>query len=314
MRRTCPSRSPRTQRGSALVAVFFMIAILGMVMYAGAKALDADAQHSRLTRARVLAKRYAQMGIELGKHPLMKDGDPLLTHFAPDGGGFQVTLASEEARLNINVILQGGDTTLLKRLLNRWGLDPQQGSVLIDTLKDWVDADDKTSLNGAERRDYEEAGFRGMPFNRPFKELDEMLLVFGMAELDYLRPDWREWFTVFGNGRVDVNDAGASMISLICDVPIERVGQVMNFRAGQDGVLRTIDDQKLTSVPQLAQMLGIHHPKVVEQLTQWVQFQGPVRRIESIGSLGGLQRKLVLVTQNQSALWRGELPLNGQVP
>lgn len=314
MRRTRPSRIQTTRRGSALVAVFFMIAILGMVMYAGAKALDADAQHSRLTRARVLAKRYAQMGIELGRHPLMKDGDPLLTHFAPDGGGFQVTLASEEARLNINVILQGGDTTLLRRLFTRWGLDAQQTSMLIDALKDWVDADDKTSLNGAERRDYERAGFRGMPFNRPFKELDEMLLVFGMAELDYLRPDWREWFTVFGNGRVDVNDASAAMISLICDVPMERVAQVMTFRAGQDGVLRTLDDQKLTSVPQLAQMLGIHHPRVVEQLTQWVQFQGPVRRIESVGSIGGIHRKLVLVTQNQSALWRGELPLHGETP
>lgn len=310
--RLAPSRLAR--RGSALVAVFFMIAILGMVMYAGAKALDADAQHSRLTRARVLAKRYAQMGIELGRHPLMKDGDPLLTHFAPDGGGFQVTLASEEARLNINVILQGGDLTLLRRLLSRWGLEPQQASLLIDALKDWVDSDDKTSLNGAERRDYEKAGFRGMPYNRPFKEIDEMMLVFGMPELDALRPDWREWFTVFGNGRIDVNDASAAMIGLIGDVPLERVAKVMTFRAGMDGVLRTLDDQKLTSVAQLAQMLGIFHPRIVEQLNQWVQFQGPVRRIESIGSLGGLQRKLVLVTQNQSALWRGELPLHGQTP
>lgn len=314
MTRTRPTPARRARQGSALVAVFFMIAILGMVMYAGAKALDADARHARLTRARVLAKRYAQMGIELGRHPLMKEGDPLLTHFAPDGGGFKVTLASEEARLNINVILQSGDTTLLRRLFNRWELDPQRAAILIDCLKDWVDPDDKTSLNGAERRDYERAGFRGMPYNRPFKDLDEMMLVFGMAELDALRPDWREWFTVFGSGRVDVNDASAAMISLIADVPIERVGQVMNFRAGQDGVPRTLDDQKLTSVPQLAQMLGIFHPRIVEQLNQWVQFQGPVRRIESTGSLGGIHRRLVLITEHQNAVWRGELPPHGQRP
>lgn len=312
MKLTSLQRLQRARRGSALVAVFFMIAILGMVMYAGAKALDADAQHSRLTRARVLAKRYAQMGIELGKHPQMKDGDPLLWHSAPDGGGFEVKLVSEEARLNINVILQSGDTTLLRRLFGRWGLDAQQTSMMIDALKDWVDADDKTSLNGAEKRDYEKAGFKGMPFNRPFKDLDEMMLVFGMAEVDVIRPDWREWFTIYGNGKVDVNDASTELIALVADVPLERVAPVTKFRAGVDGVLRTLDDQKLTSVPQLAQMLGIYQPKVVEQLSQWVQFQGPIRRIESIGSMGGLSRKFVLITQNQSALWRGEIPSHGK--
>ena len=68
MRNTTLQRGRGRSRGSALVAVFFMIAILGMVMYAGAKALDADAKHSSLTRARVLAKRYSQMVIEVGKH------------------------------------------------------------------------------------------------------------------------------------------------------------------------------------------------------------------------------------------------------
>lgn len=312
MKRTRLTVKQRTRRGSALVAVFFMIAILGMVMYAGAKALDSDAEHTRMMRGRVMAKRYAQMGIELGRHPLMKEGDPLLHHQAADGGGFAVTLVSEEARLNINVILQSGDTSLLKRLFTGWGLDGQQTSMLIDALRDWVDADDKTNLNGAERRDYEKAGFKGLPYNRPFKDLDEMLLVFGMAELDYLRPDWREWFTVYGGGRVDVNDARAEMISLLADVPLERVQPVLTFRAGQDGVLRTADDQKLTSVPQLAQMLGVFHPKIVAYLNQWVTFQGPVRRIESVGQFGEVSRKFVLITQNQSALWRGEIPSYGK--
>ncbi len=314
MKRTIPSLPQRARRGSALVAVFFMIAILGMVMYAGAKALDSDTQHSRLTRARVLAKRYAQMGIEVGRHPVIKEGDPLLYHRAPDGGGFEVTLVSEEARLNINVLLQSGDPALLRRLFTRWGLEAQRASMLIDALMDWVDADDKTRLNGAERRDYEKAGFRNLPFNRPFKDLDEMMLVFGMEELDYLRPDWREWFTVFGNGKVDVNDARPELISLLADVPLERVAPVTAFRAGKDGILRTLDDQKMTSVPQLAQMLGVFHPKIVAHLEQWVQFQGPVRRIESVGTLGGLSRKFILITQNQSALWRGELPSHGQGP
>ena len=312
MKRTHSSLKRRAERGSALVTVFFMIAVLGMVMFAGAKALDADAEHARMTRGRILAKRYAQMGLEVGRHPVIKDGDPLLYYGSPDGGGYQVTLASEEARLNINFILQSGDTSLLRRLLTRWGLEPQQASMLIDALKDWVDSDDKTSLNGAERRDYEKAGFRGMPFNRPFRELDEMMLVFGMPELGSLRPDCDGRLTLFGGGKVDVKDARPELISLLGDVPLDRVAPVLKYRSGQDGVLKTIDDQKLTSVPQLAQLLGVYHTHVVEQLNRWVQFQGPIRRIESTGRLGGVQRKLVLITQNQAALWRGEIPIHGQ--
>ena len=143
----------------------------------------------------------------------MKDCDQLLCHSATYGGGFEVKLVSEEARLNVNVLLQSGDTTLLKRVFGRWGLDPQQASTMIDALKDWVDADDKTSLNGAEKRDYEKAGFKGMPFNRPFKELDEMMLVFGMEEVDAMRPDWREGVTIFGDGVVDVNDVRTGLIA-----------------------------------------------------------------------------------------------------
>jgi nicotinamidase-related amidase len=52
--------------------------------------------------------------------------------------------------------------------------------------------------------------------------------------------------------------------------------------------------------------------QIVAQLTQWIQFAGPIRRIESIGSLGPLQRKLILITQGGQAIWRGELPLHGK--
>lgn len=312
MKKTRLSPLTHTQRGSALVAVFWMIAVLGMVMYAGAKALEADSRHAQLMRGRMLAKRYAQMGIEVGRHPVIREGDPLLRHDSPDGGGFEVTLVAEEARLNINVLLQSGDTILLRRLFNRWGLQPEQISALLDALKDWVDPDDHTSLNGAERREYENLGLKGMPFNRPLNDLDEMMLVLGMAELDAMRPDWREWFTVFGDGRVDVNDARSELISLLADVPMERVAPITVFRAGADGVRGTQDDQRLQSVPQLAQMLGVYQPRVVEHLNRWTQFQGPIRRIESVGRLGGLRRKFVLITQNQAALWRGELPSYGQ--
>jgi general secretion pathway protein K len=69
---------------------------------------------------------------------------------------------------------------LLRRLFTRWGFKPEFTAAVCDALKDWVDADENVSLNGAEKREYDRAGLEGMPFNRPFKEVDEMLLVRGM--------------------------------------------------------------------------------------------------------------------------------------
>jgi general secretion pathway protein K len=305
-------RHSSLQRGSALIAVFWMIAILGMVMFAGAKALQADSQYSRTMRGRIFAKRFAEMGIEVARHPVMREDDPLLHFSSKDGGGYNVKLVAEEARLNVNHLIQTGDKVLLRRLFTSWGFKEAFVSALCDALKDWVDTDETVSLNGAEKREYMKLGFEDMPFNRPFKEVEDMLHVRGMDIVNIERPDWREWFTVFGDGRVDVNDARPELIALLGDVPIERVQPLLTVRAGRDGALHTQDDVKLSGVPQVAQLLGVFQPQIVEQLTQWIQFAGPIRRIESTGSLGPLQRKLILITQDGKAVWRGEIPAHGK--
>lgn len=297
-----------------MIAVFWMIAVLGLVIYAGAKALEADASYSRQMRGRTYAKRLAHMGLEIGRHPGLPVHDPLLFYTNEDGGSYAVRIVAEEARLNINVLLQMDDRVLLPRLFAAWGLKPEFAAGLRDALKDWVDADSHVGLNGAEARDYEKAGLEGMPFNRPFQSVEEMLLVRGMGEVEAVRPDWREWFTVFGDGRVDVNDARAELIALLANVPVERVQPLLTLRAGPDGAAGTQDDVKLSTVPQVAQLLGAFQPQVVEQLTRWIQFNGPIRRIESTGRFGDIGRRWVLITQNQKALWRGEIPTHGQTP
>jgi type II secretory pathway component PulK len=297
-------------RGSALIAVFWMIAVMGMVVLAGAKALQSDTQATRELRGRTFAKRLAQMGLEVARHPAIQMDDGLLHYTSPEGGGYDVKLTTEEARLNINVLLASGDKVLLPRLFGAWGLNPQQSGALIDALRDWIDEDDKVSLHGAEKRDYQKVGMEGVPFNKPFREIEEMLMVRGMDAINVMRPDWREWFTVMGDGRVDVNEARAELIALIANVPIERVTPLLTLRAGKDGAMHTRDDNRLGSPVQVAQLLGVYQPQTVELLTRWIQFAGPIKRLESTGYFGDIRRRLVLIVQNQKAIWRGELPLS----
>ncbi|MDB6072896.1 MAG: hypothetical protein JWO89_536, partial [Verrucomicrobiaceae bacterium] len=59
MRTILPSQ---LNQGSALIAVFWMIAVLGMVIFASTKMLAADTKSARVMRDRMFAKRYAEMG------------------------------------------------------------------------------------------------------------------------------------------------------------------------------------------------------------------------------------------------------------
>ena len=298
----------RSQQGSALIAVFWLIAILGMVMFTGVRMLEADTKVTRVNRARIYALRYAESGLAIGRHPVITQDDPLLADSGPDGGGYKVTLHSEEGRLNINTLLLGSDRSLLKRLFISWGLAAEETAALVDALKDWVDADDLVSLNGAEKREYEKEGLDGMPYNRHFKTLDEMALVRGMDRVSMARPDWRDFFTIYGDGRVDVNDAQPEIIALLAGVPLERVASLLKFRCGPDGMLGTQDDRRVGSVIQVAQLLGVNMASTIQSLNQYVRFDSSIRRIESVGTMGGLSRKLVLITQDKKILWRGEVP------
>ncbi len=297
-------------QGSALIAVFWMIAVMGMVVLAGTKALDADTRSTRELRGRTYAKRLAQMGLEVARHPALQMDDALLHYSSPEGGGYDVKLTTEEARLNVNVLLSTGDQVLLPRLFASWGMKPEFSAALIDALRDWIDEDDKTSLKGAEKREYQKAGLEGVPFNKPFREVEEMLMVRGMDVVNQARPDWREWFTVLGDGRVDVNEARAELIALLANVPVQRVTPLLTLRAGKDGMTHTRDDNKLGSAVQVAQLLGVYQSQTVDLLTRWIQFSGPIKRLESTGYYGDIRRRLVLIVQNQQAIWRGELPLS----
>ena len=100
-----------------------------------------------------------------------------------------------------------------------WGLELEDAQEIADALTDWVDADDDVALNGAEKDDYEKAGRINQPFNRPFYDLSEVRLVRGMDLVEAVRPDWRNWFTIWSGGALDLNEAPAELIAAAAEMP-----------------------------------------------------------------------------------------------
>lgn len=207
---------------------------------------------------------------------------------------------SEGGRFNINYILLNEDKALLREIFTKWGLELEDAQAISDALGDWVDADDNEALNGAEKKYYEEQGRINQPFNRPFYDLSEMRLVRGMDLVEAVKPDWREWFTIWSQGPLNLNEAPAELIAAAAEVRVEQAEIVPETVRGTDGIRDTTDDKEIPSVADALGMMGINsetHPDIAQRFTN----SDDTMRVESTGYAEGAKRKVTLVIRGRTA-------------
>lgn len=299
------SRSIQAKRGAALIAVLWLIAILGLATLTALRVIkfDMDLASAKIHGSR--ARQIAEMGIAVGSNPAVKRTDPILRQMNADSGeGFEVRVISEGGRFNINYILIQDDKALLREIFSKWGMELEDAQAVADALGDWVDEDDNVALNGAEKEEYEKAGRVNQPFNRPFYDLSEMRFVRGMEMVEALKPDWREWFTIWSEGQLDVNEATAELIAAAAEVPVEQADIVPEQVRGTDGQLDTEDDVLFPQgqASRALDLLGIDpngRPDIANRFTASGPGTGTLR-IESIGRAEGATRKIIAIIRNRT--------------
>jgi general secretion pathway protein K len=294
-----PTPSSRPTRGAALMAVIWLIAILAMACMATLRVISFDMEISTAKIHGSRARQVAEMGIAIGSHSLIKRTDPLLHRMDPETGeGFDVTITSEGGRFDINYILLREDKDLLRDIFIKWGLELDTAQEIADAFKDWYDQDDNEELKGAEKKYYEKEGRINQPFNRPFYDINEMALVRGMDQVEAIRPDWREWFTVFSNGGLDVNDASAELLAAAADVSVEEADGVPEQVRGPDGIRDTTDDVPFQNEADALGLLGVDSQDPV--MAKRFAANNTTTRIESIGTAEGTKRKITIILANRS--------------
>lgn len=291
--------SGRHSGGSALVAVLWLIAILALTALATVQvvSLDVDVVAAQVTGFR--ARQLAEAGIAVGANPAVERDDPVLIQDFGDDEGFDVRLASEAGRFNINALVMRDDQPLLRSMFIDWGLDLDQAQMVVDSLADWIDGDDFISLNGAEEDWYIEDGRLNQPFNRPFYSLDEMRLVRGMELIEMMRSDWRDWFTVWSGGQLDVNEARPELIAIAAEVSVEDADMIVETVLGPDQIRDTEDDARFENVEEVLAILGvpeIMRPIVSPRLT----VNDTTTRIESIGYSGNARHMTTVIVRNRT--------------
>jgi len=294
-------RPPKSvRRGTALVAVLWLIAILAMACMAAMRVISFDMELATQKIHGSRAGHMAEAGIAVGSNPAVERDDPILKYYNPETDeGYEVELISEGGRFNINAILLRDDTNFLRSLFIKWGLDLDAAQALVDALGDWVDADDEVRLNGAEYEWYEARGRTNQPFNRPFYDINEMRLVRDMDLIEALRPDWRDWFTIWSGGLLDINEARAELIAAAAEVSVEQAAAIPEIVNGPDGILGTEDDSPFQDAASALAIIGINanaRPDIAARFT----VGDTTTRVVSTGTASGVKRRITAILRNRS--------------
>jgi len=205
-----------------------------------------------------------------------------------------VTLTNEAAKLNPNFWIQSGNRAVFNRLFASWGASLEVAEAAIDSLQDWIDADDFVSLKGAERGDYERAGRPGYPANRPLKHIREMESVMNMAPLLATKQGWQDAFTIWYSGKISIQHAQEPLLKALAELTANQCQSLIQMRAGRDGIDNTADDQKLESIEAVADFLGAGGNQRAD-LLEFFDTSGDMRRIESTGWCAGISHKIFVI-------------------
>lgn len=296
------------RRGAALLAVLWVISLLIGLIAATSLLLMQDIELAAVKRQVFRARMLSEAALAIAMNPDLQPDDPLLRRQVAEDEAFIVEMTGEDGLLNPNVLLQREDKDTLRRVFLYWGMNVQQANILIDRLLDWVDSDNFSRVQGGEQKLY---GLTGMPFNRPFRSVEEMALVRGMEEVEKAYPQWRDWFSVYASGVVDVNEAKPEVIAAITGSDIRYAQMLRSQRVGRDGILNSEDDNPVTDLASALAMLGIPagDPNAMSQI---LSVQSTTRRILVKVKVGDLERQTAAVVRGAigqgatAILWMGE--------
>jgi len=136
------------------------------------------------------------------------------------GGELRIRMLAESGKIDINK----ADEKLLESMFLQSPLaeDEKLRTRLIAAILDWRDKDDITHSDGAEKKDYQDAGLSYWPSNKSFQSIEEVRLVMGMDEATF------KWLiplmTVYsGQAQINAQQATKQVLSLLPDADLSLI-------------------------------------------------------------------------------------------
>jgi len=178
------------QRGLALVMVLWVLSLLTIMAGSFALNMRREASITAGIKNNAFALAVAESGIAIAELMLLNPDqnkrwrtDGSIYEIITNDTKVRVRLLSEAGKIDINK----ADQVLLEALMVNVPSVAEQKSKIVGAILDWRDADDLVHSDGAEKKEYKEAGLSYQPRNKPFQTLEELQLVLGMNEAAFLQ-------------------------------------------------------------------------------------------------------------------------------
>ena len=206
-----------------------------------------------------------------GPGSMMTSNSPLADVFMENiklgNGSFSLKIVDNERKMNINT----ADQQLLDQAMRLIGVDAGDAGPITASILDWIDPDPGERIGGTESSHYESLDPPYKAKNGPIDELNELLLIRGIAEFPEIywggaiterlpsafekrlklntpgaQPAYGvglvELFTTLSTGRLNLNTASQTALQMIPFVDENVAARIIQCRSGPDGVDGTEDD------------------------------------------------------------------------
>lgn len=180
----------RGRRGLALISVLWVLTLLALIAASFTRTTRTEVNLARNQSENAKAAAIADAGLYRAVLDLTNndpqrawraDGTIYAWRFAD--GEIRAALWDEGGKIDLNA----ASDQLLRNLFLAAGVDEGEATVLVDAIIDFRDPNDLRQLNGAEARDYRDAGLPYGPKDAPFEALEELRQVYGMTAAVYER-------------------------------------------------------------------------------------------------------------------------------
>lgn len=288
----------KSRRGSALMLMIWALLLMSLTVMGVVEYIRFSTLESVADSAQFRALHLAESGLAVAMHPSVQRGDKVLKQKVGTDSGFDVVINYEGARIPINYITDDRLREAVYQLFIRWGLNSDEASVASESLADWVDRDDEVRANGGETAYYESQGVYGFPRQQGFSNVEEMLLVRGMGVVDRLKPDWRDYFTVYGDGTIDIRTAFKDTLIAVTGASESDVENFLQERDGTDGIPGTEDDKQVSTETAFS-LMGLSGDRATA-LRSILTSDDSVRRVTSVGWVGEMKARIIVIARRGS--------------
>ncbi|MCD6430557.1 MAG: general secretion pathway protein GspK [Deltaproteobacteria bacterium] len=273
----------RKNRGFALLAVFWISLLLGILAlnYATTARLNAEAarnrrlgaEHDYLLRSAV-AKGYheylkyrANRSLWAKKEEVEEFSGRSLELWYPRYESWECEI--EGIKIGVKIVGEAGKFKPNGLKIERWrriveicGVDDEAArDGIIDSILDWVVGDSLHRLNGAESDYYEDLGLEYGCKNQEIDVVNEFLLIKGVTFKLYAggdgHPGLIDLLSPYGrDDRLDINSCAPAALALVEDLPQDVINEIVAYRL-------------VTPITKLAELSELVPPEYFSLLNQY---------------------------------------------